>query len=130
MNLTELSVYSKKGEERETNPTKNYYYSLDFKRIASMDPSKSHDYLIMFYISVKSMIVFDPEVKVVIEWLTTLKNFKFTSTPWELRKLSQRARVTTPVLNYKAFLFQSTWVSEMNRIFAKWNLGGFDPNPH
>ena len=35
-----------------------------------MDPGKSHDYFIVFYISVKSMIVLDPKVKVVVECLT------------------------------------------------------------
>ena len=69
--MNELSIYYKKGEERETNPTENYYYSLDFKRIASIDLGKSHDYFVLFYISVKSMIVLDPEVKVVVECLTT-----------------------------------------------------------
>ena len=71
LNLNELSIYNKKGEEREINPVENYYYSLDFKRIASLNPSKSHDYFVVFYISVKSMIVLDPEVKVVVECLTT-----------------------------------------------------------
>ena len=54
---------AKKGEERETNPIKNYYYSLDFKRIALLNLGKSHDYFVVFYISVKSMIVLDPKVK-------------------------------------------------------------------
>ena len=69
--MNELSIYNKKGEERETNVTENYYYSLDFKRIAALDPGKSHDYFVVFYINVKSMIVLDPEVKVVVECLTT-----------------------------------------------------------
>ena len=42
-------MYTAKSEERETNPTENYYYSLDLKRIDSTDPGKSHDYLIVFY---------------------------------------------------------------------------------
>ena len=71
LNLTELSVYSKRGEERETILTKNYYYSLDLKRIASMDLGKSHDYFIVFYISVKFMIVLDLEVKLDVECSTT-----------------------------------------------------------
>ena len=69
--LSELSVYSKRGEKRETILTKNYYYSLDLKRIASMDLGKSHDYFIVFYISVKFMIVLDLEVKLDVECLTT-----------------------------------------------------------
>ena len=71
LNLTELSVYSKRGEERETILTKNYYYSLDLKRIASMDLGKSHHYFIVFYISVKFMIVLDLEVKLDVECSTT-----------------------------------------------------------
>ena len=69
--LSELSVYSKRGEKRETILTKNYYHSLDLKRIASMDLGKSHDYFIVFYISVKFMIVLDLEVKLDVECLTT-----------------------------------------------------------
>ena len=69
--LSELSVYSKRGEKRETILTNNYYYSLDLKRIASMDLGKSHDYFIVFYISVKFMIVLDLEVKLDVECLTT-----------------------------------------------------------
>ena len=69
--MNELSIYNKKGEERETNPTKNYYYLLNFKRIASINLGKSHDYFVVFYINVKSMIVLDSEVKVVVECLTT-----------------------------------------------------------
>ena len=69
--LSELSVYSKRGEERETILTKNYYYSMDLKRIASMDLGKSHDYFIEFYINVKFMIVLDLEVKLDVECLTT-----------------------------------------------------------
>ena len=36
-----------------------------------MGLGKSHDYFIVFYINVKSMIVLDPKVKVVVECLTT-----------------------------------------------------------
>ena len=45
LNLTELRV--KNGEERKSNPTENYYYLLDLKKIASMDPGKSYDYFIV-----------------------------------------------------------------------------------
>ena len=36
-----------------------------------MDPDKSLDYLIVFYINVKLMIVLDPEFEIVVEYLTT-----------------------------------------------------------
>ena len=36
-----------------------------------MDLGKSHDYFIVFYISVKFMIVLDLEVKLDVECLTT-----------------------------------------------------------
>lgn len=36
-----------------------------------MDPDKSLDYLIVFYINVKFMIVLDPEFEIFVEYLTT-----------------------------------------------------------
>ena len=59
---------AKNGEQRENNPV--YYYSLDIKRIASIDLGKSHDNFIVYYINVKSFIVLDSEIKVIVECLT------------------------------------------------------------
>ena len=35
-----------------------------------MNPDKSHDYYIVFYINVKSIIVIDLKLKIVVECLT------------------------------------------------------------
>ena len=48
LNLNELSVTAKRVKREKTNPTENYYYSLDLKRIATIDPGKSHDFLLCY----------------------------------------------------------------------------------
>jgi len=49
LNLNELSVTAKRVKREKTNPTESYYYSLDLKRIATMDPSLLTFYCVIYW---------------------------------------------------------------------------------